>query len=131
MIRRCTITFALLALVSVPTSAQLFPVAEPEDVGLSSERLQRIDDVFGSYVEESRIAGAVGIVLRHGKLVYTGAWGMRDVAASDRSEVDDIFRIASRTKPITSVAGMSLFEEGRFFLTDPVGRGRPERANGP
>ncbi|MCH7934994.1 MAG: beta-lactamase family protein [Gemmatimonadetes bacterium] len=131
MIRRYTITFALLALVSVPTSAQLFPVAEPEDVGLSSERLQRIDDVFGGYVEEGRIAGAVGIVLRHGKLVYTGAWGMRDVAASDRSEVDDIFRIASMTKPITSVAVMILFEEGRFFLTDPVGRYLPELANVP
>ena len=129
MIRRYTITFALLALVSVPTSAQLFPVAEPEEVGLSSERLQRIDDVFGSYVEEGRIAGAVGIVLRHGKLVYTGAWGMRDVAAGDPSEVDDIFRIASMTKPITSVAVMILFEEGRFFLDDPVGRYLPELAN--
>jgi len=129
MIRRYTITFALLALVSVPTSAQLFPVAEPEEVGLSSERLQRIDDVFGSYVEEGRIAGAVGIVLRHGKLVYTGAWGMRDLAAGDPSEVDDIFRIASMTKPITSVAVMILFEEGRFFLDDPVGRYLPELAN--
>jgi CubicO group peptidase (beta-lactamase class C family) len=72
------------------------------------------------------------MVLRHGKLPYTGAWGMRDLAAGDPQEVvDDIFRIASMTKPITSVAVMMLYEEGRFFLTDPVGRYLPELANVP
>ncbi len=129
MIHRGTISLALLALVSVPASAQRFPVAEPEEVGLSAERLQRIDDVFQSYAEEGRIAGALGVVLRHGKLAYTGAWGMRDVAAGDPLEADDIFRIASMTKPITSVAVMMLYEEGHFFLRDPVGRYLPELAD--
>ena len=134
MIHRGTITLALLALVSVPASAQRFPVAEPEEVGLSAERLQGIDDVFQSYAEEGRIAGAVGVILRHGKLAYTGAWGIRDVAAGDPLEADDIFRIASMTKPITSVAVMMLYEEGHFFLRDPVGRYLPEarrRSSGP
>ena len=131
MIHRGTIPLALLALVSVPASAQRLPTAQPEEVGLSASRLQRIDDAFGSYAEEGRIGGAVGMVLRHGKLAYTGAWGMRDVAAGDPSEADDIFRIFSMTKPITSVAVMMLYEEGRFFLTDPVGLYLPELANRP
>ena len=129
MIRKATITLALFGLFAAPAAAQQFPLAEPEEVGLSSERLQRIDEAFRSYAEEGRIAGAVGMVLRRGKLVYTGAWGMRDVAAGDPLEANDIFRIASMTKPITSVAVMMLYEEGRFFLSDPVGRYLPELAN--
>ncbi|MCH8812474.1 MAG: serine hydrolase [Gemmatimonadetes bacterium] len=134
MICRTTMTFGLLGLFNLfaaPVIAQDFPLASPEEVGLSSERLQRIDDVFGSYAEEGRTGGVVGMVLRHGKLAYTGAWGMRDVAAGDPAEVDDIYRIFSMTKPITSVAVMMLYEEGRFFLTDPVGRYLPELANLP
>lgn len=141
MIRRATIAsarfglfalfgaFALFGHSAAPAAAQDFPLATPEEVGLSFERLQRIDDAFRSYAEEGRIAGAVGMVLRHGKLAYTGAWGMRDVAAGDPQEADDIFRIASMTKPLTSVAVMMLYEEGRFFLSDPVGRYLPELAN--
>ena len=71
------------------------------------------------------------MVLRHGKLAYTGTWGMRDVAARDPAEADDIFRIFSMTKPITSVAVMMLYEEGHFFLSDPVGRYLPELADLP
>ena len=129
MIRKATITVALFGLFATPAAAQQLPRAAPEAVGLSSERLQRIDDIFQSYVEEGRIAGAVGMVLRHGKLVYTGAWGMRDLAARDPLETDDIFRIASMTKPITSVAVMILYEEGRFFLRDPAARYLPELAD--
>ena len=131
MIRKTAIAFALFGLFAAPAAAQEIPHAEPDEVGLSSERLQRIDEVFRSYAEEGRIGGAVGMVLRHGKLVYTGAWGMRDVAAGDPAEADDIFRIFSMTKPITSVAVMILYEEGRFFLSDPVGRYLPELANLP
>ena len=131
MIRKATITFALLSLFAAPAATQDFPLASPAEVGLSSERLQRIDDVFGSYAEEGRTGGVVGMVLRHGKLAYTGAWGMRDVAAGDPAEADDIYRIFSMTKPITSVAVMMLYEEGRFFLTDPVGQYLPDLANLP
>ena len=131
MINKGTMALALFALFSVPASGQQIPTASPEDVGLSSERLQRIDDVFGSYAEEGRAGGMVGMVLRHGKLAYTGAWGMRDVEAGDPAEADDIYRIFSMTKPITSVAVMMLYEEGHFFLTDPVGRYLPELAGLP
>ncbi len=129
MIRKATATLALFGLFAGLAAAQQFPRAAPEAVGLSSERLQRIDDVFQSYVQEGRIAGAVGMVLRHGKVVYTGAWGMRDLAARDPLEADDIFRIASMTKPITSVAVMMLYEEGRFFLRDPAAQYLPELAD--
>ena len=123
--------FPLVALLAVSIAAgpatlgQGLPKADPEQVGLSSERLQRIDEVFGGYADEGRTGGVVGMVLRHGKLVYTGTWGMRDVAAGDPAEADDIYRIFSMTKPITSVAVMMLYEEGHFFLTDPVGRYLP------
>jgi CubicO group peptidase (beta-lactamase class C family) len=110
-------------------SAQRLPTVVPEEVGLSSERLQRIGDVFEGYVEEGRIAGAVGMVLRHGKLAYAGTWGMRDIAAGDVLEEDDLFKICSMSKPVTSVAVMTLYEEGRFFLSDPIGRYLPELAN--
>jgi CubicO group peptidase (beta-lactamase class C family) len=125
MIRTATLVLALGALLAAPITAQPLPVAAPEEVGLSSERLARIGDVFEDYVEEGRIAGAVGMVARKGRLVYADQWGMRDVAAGDALESDDIFRIFSMSKPITSVAVMMLFEEGHFMLTDPVGRYLP------
>jgi CubicO group peptidase (beta-lactamase class C family) len=106
--------------------AQRLPEASPEAVGLSSERLQRIDETFQTHVSEGHIAGAVGMVIRDGKVAYLSQWGMRDREAGDPLEPDDIFRIYSMTKPITSVAVMMLFEEGRFFLNDPVGRYLPE-----
>jgi CubicO group peptidase (beta-lactamase class C family) len=98
-------------------------------VGLSSERLDRIGETFQAYTEEGRIAGAVGMVLRHGKVAYVDAWGVRDLAEGDRMDERDIFRIYSMTKPITSVAVMMLYEEGRFFLNEPIGRYLPELAN--
>ena len=119
MTRNATIALSLIVLAASPLSAQRMNLAAPEEVGLSSERLQRIGEVFEDYAEEGRIAGAVGMVLRHGKLVYLDAWGMRDLAAGDPMDADDIFRIASMTKPVTSVAVMILYEEGHFFLTDP------------
>ncbi len=109
-----------------PLSAQRLPTASPESVGLSSERLERIGDAFQGYVDEGRIAGAVGMVIRNGKVAYVDQWGMRDLEAGDPVESTDIFSICSMTKPITSVAVMMLWEEGHFFLTDPVGRYIPE-----
>ena len=122
---------ALALAASAPAAAQTLPRGTPEEVGLSSERLERVGEVFQSYADEGRLAGAVGMVIRHGRVVYEEAWGMRDVAARDRLETDDIFRIYSMTKPVTSVAVMMLYEEGKFFLDDPVGRYLPELANLP
>jgi CubicO group peptidase (beta-lactamase class C family) len=120
----------LVALASATAVlAQELPRARPEQVGLSSERLTRVDEVFTAYAAEGRLAGAVGMVIRHGKVAWVDSWGMRDVAARDPMEADDIFRIYSMSKPVTSVAVMMLYEEGRFFLDDPVGRYLPELAN--
>jgi CubicO group peptidase (beta-lactamase class C family) len=119
--------FAAL-LVAVPTTlfCQGLPQASPEQVGLSSERLARIGAAMQAHVDEDRIAGAVGLVARRGKVAYLESWGLRDMGREVPMDTDAIFRIYSMTKPITSVAVMMLFEEGLFFLNDPVGRYLPE-----
>ena len=129
MIRTVAFALGLCGLVATSISAQRLPLAVPEEVGLSSERLERIGEVFQDYVEEGRIAGAVGMVLRNGKLAYADAWGMRDLEAGDVMEEDDLFKICSMTKPVASVAVMTLYEEGHFFLSDPIGRYLPALAN--
>jgi len=136
MIRRAAFLRPLLALAVVarsaaPLLAQPLPTAEPEQVGLSSERLARIGEAFQSYVDQERIAGAVGMVARHGRLVYVDQWGVRNTDTGSPVASDDIFRIHSMTKPIISVAVMMLHEEGRFMLTDPVQRYLPEFAGVP
>ena len=129
MIRTVAFALGLCGLVATSISAQRLPLAVPEEVGLSSERLERIGEVFQDYVEEGRIAGAVGMVLRNGKLAYVDAWGMRDLGSGDVMEEDDLFKICSMTKPVASVAVMTLYEEGQFFLSDPIGRYLPALAN--
>ena len=129
MIRTVAFALGLCGLVATSISAQRLPLAVPEEVGLSSERLERIGEVFQDYVEEGRIAGAVGMVLRNGKLAYVDAWGMRDLGSGDVMEEDDLFKICSMTKPVASVAVMTLYEEGHFFLSDPIGRYLPALAN--
>ena len=129
MFRTVAFALGLCGLVATSISAQRLPLAVPEEVGLSSERLERIGEVFQDYVEEGRIAGAVGMVLRNGKLAYVDAWGMRDLEAGDVMEEDDLFKICSMTKPVASVAVMTLYEEGHFFLSDPIGRYLPALAN--
>ena len=92
------------------------------DSAFSTERLARIDRVLQQYVDESRIAGAVALVLRDGQPVYERAVGWSDKEAGRRMALDTIFRIASQTKAITSVAILSLVEEGKIGLSDPVSR---------
>jgi CubicO group peptidase (beta-lactamase class C family) len=98
----------------------------PEDVGISSERLAMIDPILQGYVDRDEIAGSVAIVGRHGKIVYNKAFGMADKEARSPMRKDTIFRLASMTKPITAVAVMMLYEEGRLLLTDPVSKFIPE-----
>ena len=88
----------------------------------ASDRLLRIDRLFQSYVDESKLAGAVALVLRDGKPVYEKAFGWADKEAGRKMSTDTIFRIASQTKAITSVAIMQLVEEGRIAVNDPVSR---------
>src|SRR5882757_2707584 len=117
-----TLTSAVLAV----TLALAAPAAGPGT--LSPERLARIDTVFQQYVDENRISGAVGLVLQDGKVVYERAAGWADKEAGTKMVADTIFRIASQTKAITSVAILSLMEEGRLNLTDPVSRYIPSFA---
>ncbi len=105
------------------------PTTQPEEVGLSSERLARIRPAMQRYVDKQLIPGAVTLVARHGKVVHVDAVGLRDVEAGNPMTNDTIFRIMSMTKPIVSVALMMLFEEGHFLLSDPVSKWIPEFAN--
>ncbi len=104
------------------------PLAEPEEVGLSSARLARIRPALQRYVDDRRVPGVVSLIARHGKVAYLDAIGFRDVENARPMQVDTIFRIASMTKPITSVALMMLYEEGGFLLSDPVSKWIPEFA---
>lgn len=104
----------------------LLPVAVPEDIGLSSSRLARLGAVMAGEVERGRVPGAVALVARRGRLAYFESYGRRDADAGAPMARDAIFRIYSMTKPITSVAAMMLWEEGRFLLGDPIGKYLPE-----
>lgn len=95
---------------------------------LDPGRLARLDSVFQRQVAEGRVAGAVGLVLRGGQVAWQGAFGWADREAGRRMTPDAIFRIASQTKAVTSVAVMMLVEEGRLGLNDPVSRWLPSFA---
>ena len=104
-------------------------LAAPAPATFSTERLARIDKVFQQYVDENRIGGAVGLVLQDGKPIYERATGWADKEAGTRMAPNTIFRIASQTKAITSVAILSLMEEGKLNITDPVSRFIPSFAS--
>ena len=115
-----SLSVVVLLLLGAGTSAQSKPAAQLVPV-LSAERLSRIDRLIQQYVDESRIAGAVALVLRDGQPVYERAIGWSDKEAGRRMANDTIFRIASQTKAITSVAILSLVEEGKIGLNTAVG----------
>jgi CubicO group peptidase (beta-lactamase class C family) len=109
--------------------AENVPTAKPESVGMSSERLGRIRVAMQRYVDRHEVAGVVTLVARKGQVVHLEAVGCRDAEGKAAMTTDTIFRIASMTKPITSVALMMLFEEGHFLLSDPVSKWLPEFAD--
>lgn len=102
---------------------------EPESVGMSAERLDRIHPVMQSYVDEGGFAGLSVLIARHGQTVFAAEYGQRDKEAGLPMTADTIFRIYSMTKPVVSTALMILFEEGRFRLTDPVAKFIPAFAD--
>jgi CubicO group peptidase (beta-lactamase class C family) len=104
------------------------PVVAPETVGLAGNRLAHIRAVMNRHVAEKRIPGASGLIARRGKVAYQETFGMADVEAGKPMQMDTIHRIYSMTKPITSVAVMMLYEEGKFQLNDPVAKYLPEFA---
>ena len=117
------------ALLSCPVLADTLPMSVPEKVGLSSERLQRLTATLKAEVEQGRLPGAVIAIARKGQLAYFEAVGFRDAEAKTPMPQDAIFSIASMTKPMVSVAIMMLHDEGKLFLSDPVGKYLPALAN--
>jgi CubicO group peptidase (beta-lactamase class C family) len=129
MTRHLILVFAVVASTVCPSIASPsdpLPRADPETVGMSSARLQRIDDRFKADVENGRIPGAVVAIARQGKLVYFKPFGYRDKAGGSPMTTDAILSIASMTKPFVSVGTMMLFEDGRLTLGDPVAKYIPQ-----
>ena len=101
---------------------------EPAEAGLAADRLHRLDDNYARYVDDGLLAGWLLTISRHGKLAYVSHYGHRDKEAGLEVTPDTLWRIYSMTKPVTSVAAMMLYEEGRFELTDPVSKFIPSFA---
>jgi CubicO group peptidase (beta-lactamase class C family) len=121
---------SLLAIASQAASnTSPLPVAKPESVGMSSARLANMGEFFRREAERKSASGYVMMVARHGKLVYSGAVGMRDVENKLPMTLDTRFRVFSMTKPVTAVAVLMLYEEGRFQLDDPVSKFLPAFAD--
>jgi CubicO group peptidase (beta-lactamase class C family) len=116
----------LITVLTIPASTASSPTAKPEDVGMSSERLQRITQMIDRHIAAGDIAGAVAIVARKGKVVHHSARGVMDLQSKQPMSPGSMFRIASMTKPIIGVAVMMLVEEGKLHLNDPVSRYVPE-----
>lgn len=107
----------------------MMDIVRPAAVGMSADRLARIGDLMQTYVDTGKYAGCMTLVARHGQVAYFDMRGQADEAAGRPVKADDIWRIYSMSKPITSVAAMTLFEEGLFQLDDPVARFLPEFAD--
>jgi CubicO group peptidase (beta-lactamase class C family) len=126
-------TTALLALLVIATASppvyarelQPLATAAPEQVGMSAERLGRITAVLKKEIADGKLPGAVVMVARRGKIIYSDAIGFQDKGANTPMKLDSIFRIYSMTKPLASVAAMMLVEDGVIQLTDPVSRFLP------
>lgn len=121
-------SLVILSQAQVKTNSKPLQAARPEAAGMSSQRLNRIDSNLSQWVREGKTNGVVALIVRDGKIVYNKAFGYDDPAKKIPMRTDHIFRIASQTKAITSVAVMMLYEEGKFLLDDPIARYIPEFA---
>jgi CubicO group peptidase (beta-lactamase class C family) len=131
-----TICLALALLVPAMLAAQAdakdardLAMAKPEDVGMSAEGLAQLKTAMQGLVDSGELAGIVTVVARHGKIVQFETFGMQDKEASIPMAKDTIMRIFSMTKPIAGVALMTLYDQGKFKLEDPVEKYIPELAN--
>ena len=118
--------FFLLALVafqfSFVAAQKIIPFTTPEAAGFSSERLKRLDREMNDWAQKEWMNGGTALIIRNGKIAYFKAVGFNDLSTKSAMQKEGIFRIASQTKAITSVAMMILFEEGKFLLNDPVSK---------
>lgn len=124
----CTLTL-ILSLGSLAATAATLPSANPDDAGMSAERLERIDALIDRYIADQQIAGAVTMVARRGEIVHLESQGWMDRENQEPMRRDAIFRMASMSKPVTGVAILMLMEEGKVRLSDPVSRFIPEFTN--
>ncbi|WP_266365903.1 serine hydrolase domain-containing protein [Tellurirhabdus rosea] len=126
------LVLAVLLLVAMPatvwsqTGSFVLRPGTPEATSFNAERLQRIDRAVNEYVQKGWLPGAVALIVRNGRIVYHKGFGYDDISRKSPLAKDAIFRIASQTKAITSVAVMMLYEEGKFRLDDPVSQYIPE-----
>ena len=134
-IARTSLTAMAAFLIAASTLAQtvhhapdMTPV-KPESVGFSSERLERLHALIQEQVDTKRLSGAVTILARHGKIVEYRVYGQRDMATGTPMTKDTIFRDFSMTKPVTGVAMMILYEEGKWLPSDPISKFIPEFAH--
>lgn len=123
VMRRVWVLLCLsLLLVAPSTFGQPLPKATPESVGMSTERLTRMHAAMQALVDSHQVGGVVTLVARDGKMVDLQAYGFLDADQRTPMKTDSLFRIMSMSKPVTSVAAMMLFEEGKLALTDPVSK---------
>jgi CubicO group peptidase (beta-lactamase class C family) len=128
-VRRVSWPLATVLLLAVTVTAADLPRATPESVGVSSARLARLDAMIEAEIAAGRVPGIVVAVARRGRVVHQKASGVTDLATGDPMPVDALFRLYSMTKPIASVALLTLYEQGLFRLTDPLDRYLPQFAN--
>lgn len=118
--KKILLLLSLIVLFQVYSKAQALSEAKPESVGISSEKLKLIDDMSNQFIAEGKIPGGVILIARKGKIVYYKNFGFKDDTKSIAAQKDDIFRIASMSKAITTVGVMQLFERGLIGLDDAV-----------
>jgi CubicO group peptidase (beta-lactamase class C family) len=132
---RSSLLVLVLAVVTAATAETRRPgagglqLASPETVGISLERLKRLDEAMQGPIDRGEIAGVVTLAARHGKLIHSRAYGKQDLASGKPMPTDAIFRIYSMTKPVIGVAMMILYEEGKWHPEDPIAKFVPQFAN--
>lgn len=118
-------TFLLYFFIQFTVSAQQLGKVSPEEVGMSTKRLERLSQTFQDYIDEGKLPGATILVARKGKIAYLKSFGKNDIETNVPMSEGSIFRIASQTKAIVSVGVMILQEQGKLLITDPVGKYMP------
>ena len=129
MLKSALLVAALMTVAGTVRAESPLPLpmaASPEEVGLSSVQLKRLEAVTKAHIDGGLVPGAVMLVARRGKVAWVSVQGKRDVASADAMKLDSIFRIYSMTKPMVSVALMQMVEEGKLQIGDPISKYLPE-----
>src|SRR6185295_9315489 len=129
LIVKSTAMVLLLLTLLLSTSAAETPRAKPEDVGISTSRLQRIHELIQRHIDAGSFSGAVTLVARNGRIAHLEAQGLMDIETKKEMAPNAMFRIMSMTKPIVGVSVLMMVEEGKVRLNDPVSKFIPEFKN--